>query len=75
VSADYVRRRYGVPAKRGGRVTVDGRPGVLASFTHRIHVRFDGDRLTTPCHPTWRVVYKDTPASRASTHTGGDVQQ
>ena len=55
----YVRWAYGVPAKRGMRVTVDGRPGVItAPNGHYIRVRFDGERHSRPCHPTWRVEYE-----------------
>ena len=46
----WVREYYGVPAKRGMRVRVDGRPGVITSATHHIFVRLY-------CHPTWRVEY------------------
>lgn len=59
--AEYVRQRYGVPAKRGMRVLVDDRPGIIASFDGGyVRVRFDGDTRSTPCHPTWRFTYKAT---------------
>jgi len=60
MSAQYVRDYYGVPAKRGQRVIVDGRPGVITSVGGSyayINVRLDGDKHPTPCHPTWRVEY------------------
>lgn len=60
MSAQYVRDYYGVPAKRGQRIIVDGRPGVITSFDRsgaHINVRLDGDKHPTPCHPTWRVEY------------------
>lgn len=69
MSADYVRRYYKVPAKRGMRVTVDGKPGVITSFPGAyIAVRFDGTAHPKPCHPTWRVNYapdqpQDNPES------------
>jgi hypothetical protein len=57
-SFDYVRRTYRVPAKRGLRVTVDGKPGVITRGQgHYIRVRFDGMNHARPCHPTWRVDY------------------
>jgi hypothetical protein len=63
-SFDYVRRAYGVPAKRGLRVTVDGRPGVITrGYGGRIRVRFDGERRSVKCHPTWRVDYDPAPPS------------
>ena len=58
MTAEYVRRYYGVPAKRGMRVTVDGKPGVIVSFPNQyLGVRLDGERRTVRCHPTWRVDY------------------
>ena len=56
MSAEYVRRHYGVDFKRGDRITVDGKPGVIVSFPGQyLGVRFDGSRLTLRAHPTWRV--------------------
>ena len=57
-SFDYIRRTYKVPAARGVRVTVDGRPGVITSGKGGyVMVRFDGQKRPLPCHPTWRVEY------------------
>lgn len=56
----YVKQYYGVPADIGRRVTVDGKPGVIAEdLGHHIGVNFDTDEPghISPCHPTWRVVY------------------
>lgn len=56
MSAEYVRRYYRVEFKRGDRVVVDGRPGVVVSFPAQyLGVRFDGETRTSRCHPTWRV--------------------
>ena len=45
-----------MPYKRGDRLTMDGRPGTLVSFPGaRLGIRFDGDKFTSPCHPTWRI--------------------
>lgn len=56
MSAEYVRRTYGVDYKRGDRVTVDSRPGVVVSFPDQyLGVRFDGEKHTSRAHPTWRV--------------------
>lgn len=61
MSLQYIRDYYRVPAKRGRRVTVDGRPGVITGARDaRLTVRLDGDKHTTPCHPTWRVDYQET---------------
>ena len=57
MSAEYVRRYYGVDFKRGERVTVDGKPGTIVSFPGQyLGVRFDhSPKRTIPAHPTWRV--------------------
>lgn len=60
MTAEYIRRTYGVPAKRGVRVRVDGHAGVVTSCGHYIRVRFDGERRPRPCHPTWQVEYLDS---------------
>lgn len=53
---EYVRRWYGVPARRGGRVRFDGALGTILSADHRLRVRLDtGERVIL--HPTWRVEY------------------
>ncbi len=57
---DYVRRYYGVPAKRGMRVIADGRPGVITSSAgNYIRVRLDGERRSGYWHPTWNMEYLD----------------
>lgn len=62
MSAAYVRAYYGVDFKRGDRVTVDGRPGVVVSFPGQyVGVRLDGERHTSRCHPTWRLNHAPTP--------------
>jgi hypothetical protein len=64
MSAAYVRAYYRVPAARGMRVTVDGRPGVITGFRDAgLRVRFDGETRSTPAHPTWRVQYPTTPTA------------
>ena len=57
MSAEYVRRYYGVDYKRGDRIMVDGRPGTIVSFPGQyLGVRFDEwPKRTFPAHPTWRV--------------------
>lgn len=71
MSIAWIRDHYGVPAKRGLRVTVDGRPGeIIGSTGAHLRVRFDqghGIRAAASrrvghifsCHPTWRVDYLD----------------
>lgn len=56
MTAEYVRRIYGVAYKVGDRLIVDGRHGKLVSFPDQyLGVRFDGENFTSRCHPTWRV--------------------
>lgn len=62
--ADYVRRTYGVNIYRGDRIEVDGRPGTVVSFPGQyLGVRFDGERHTSRCHPTWRVLHLGVPGT------------
>lgn len=56
MTATYVRGYYGVDYKRGDRLVVEGRPGTLVSFPGQyLGVRFDGEKRTSLCHPTWMV--------------------
>ena len=66
MSMDYIRKRYGVPAKRGGRVRYignpDGKPvdgtitGAVAGTMH-LYVRLDGNKRSYHFHPTWKLEY------------------
>jgi len=51
----YIRKYYGVPAKRGGRVTWKTRSGVrhgtITSASAYVYVLFDGERRPVPLHP------------------------
>lgn len=50
-SFDYVRRTYGVPAKRGMRVIANGKPGRITSGNGQyIMVRIDGDKNPSCWH-------------------------
>jgi len=56
----YVKTHYGVPADIGRKVTVAGKPGVIAADRgHYIGVNFDADNpgQISNCHPTWEVQY------------------
>lgn len=73
MSLKYIRDYYKVPAKRGMRVTVDGKPGVITASARGpyIMVRFDGDKFSRAAHPTWRVEYIPTrPAAPDGTRGG-----
>lgn len=59
---DYIRKQYGVHAKRGGRVEFSGggvsRQGViLGSKGPYLRVRFDGESRVNLLHPTWELRY------------------
>lgn len=54
----YIRKAYGVPARRGARVCVYGRSGVITtSRGAHIRVRYDDCKYSVPCHPTNGVQY------------------
>jgi len=58
MSAEYVRSYYGVPAKRGMRIVIDGRPATIVGFKNQyLRIRRDGEKRTAIAHPTWRVEY------------------
>lgn len=67
MSAEYVRQHYGVPAKRGMRITIDGRPATIVGFAGaRLRIRRDGEKRTAIAHPTWRVDYNPKLSEAAS---------
>ena len=51
MSMDYVRRTYGVPARRDALVEYMGQLGIVTSANHRVRVRFFGERRTRIFHP------------------------
>ena len=56
-----IRESRKVPAKRGMRVTMDGKPGRITSGRGGyVMVLFDGERHPQPCHPWWRMTYHTT---------------
>jgi hypothetical protein len=65
MSFDYIRKAYGVPARRGGRIKFSPCPGivkegfVVASAGSRIRVRFTDMRRTVVLHPVDAVEYLD----------------
>jgi hypothetical protein len=71
MSMDYIRRTYGVPAKRGAIITYTGnttpQTGRIVGSTHGLlRVRFDGRRAICSLHPTWMVEYNKTPNVKLS---------
>lgn len=64
MSMEWIRRTYGVPAKRGGRVEYTGgkspRIGTITrSFEGRLKIRLDGEETVGIYHPTWEIRYLD----------------
>lgn len=59
MSMAYIRRHYGVPAKRGMRVVANGQPGVITGTVDGkyLRIRLDGVPRSLPHHPTWRIDY------------------
>lgn len=64
MSLEYIRKTYGVPAKRGAPVrftpdsrdkSMDGR--IVGSRGALLRVRFDGFKKPWLCHPTWEMKY------------------
>lgn len=69
---DYIRSFYSVPACIGRRVTIDGKPGVIAADRgNYIGVNFDCDKpnLIKNAHPTWEVVYGEMGKVRPMTRS------
>ena len=64
MSMPEIRRRYGVPAKRGARVTFEGKGATITSARgHHLRLRFDDPRVAEPVggifHPLWEIDYLD----------------
>jgi hypothetical protein len=60
MSCEYARQYYNVPAEIGRRVTVSGKPGIIAEDRgHYIGVNFDDDEpgVVYNVHPASKVVY------------------
>jgi hypothetical protein len=80
MSFDYIRRYYGVPAKRGMRVAWDRedgtRLGTITKATNYIYVRFDGVKHSVPLHPKengLRYLWAATTPAAAPERDGGEL--
>ena len=67
---DYVRKTYGVPAKRGMRVRYYGEGRnefgtITSSSGGYVNVRLDGWKHPMPFHPTWMLEYEPKEATNA----------
>ena len=63
---EYVRKYYGVPAKRGMKVTYTGgskpKTGVITSAPGaKLMIRMDGMKFSRRYHPTWELTYEVAP--------------
>jgi len=65
MSLDYIRKTYGVPAKRGGRIVYNGdanRPGqkgtIVGARNQYLRIRLDDHPgVVSSFHPTWEITY------------------
>lgn len=62
MSMEYIRKTYGVPAMRGGRIEYSGKgflqTGTIKSAKNgRLKVLMDGDKNAGSYHPTWNIRY------------------
>jgi len=62
MSMEWIRKNYGVKAKRGGRVeyTGCGKPelGTIRSASgSQLMIQLDGVKHSVPFHPTWELRY------------------
>jgi hypothetical protein len=66
----WIRKRYNVPAKRGGRVEYTGKGfpefGTIKSADgDYLRIRLDGLKRTKLFHPTWKLQYLDAAQAQA----------
>ncbi len=74
MSMAYIREYYKVPAKRGGRVLVNGWVGtIVGSANQYLKVRLDGSKIVRRYHPSWQVKYFTTP-NKACTRRGAGCE-
>ena len=60
MNCEYINDYYGLTAYIGQRVSVSGKPGIIAEDRgNYIGVNFDSDKPgeVSNCHPTWKVEY------------------
>lgn len=58
---DYIRLKYGVPAKRGARIKYGcNRLGTITGAAGGyLRIRLDGEKRSQRYHPTWNIEYID----------------
>jgi len=75
---EYVNSYYGVPACVGRRVTVNGKPGIIAEDRGSyIGINFDDDNPggIKNAHPTWKVEYGELGFVRKPTRSQARYQK
>lgn len=84
MSMAYIRRSYGVPAKRGARVEYTGeaetqKGTITGTCGARLRIRMDGENYTGIYHPTWEIRYlpvaKDTTPPTHPAAAPGDKEE
>lgn len=66
MTMEYIRRTYGVPAKRGGKVKFNGTPGVITSARGAyLRVLLNEVKHPAICHPRYCMEYIDPPEINA----------
>ena len=79
MSIAWVRKNYGVPAKRGGRVEYTGEGDdkpelgtICGSRGSHLSIRLDKQSHTLPFHPTWKLRYLNAEESADRAALSGD---
>ena len=61
VCMDYIKTRYSVPAKEGGRVKFQGKEGTIVGAREAyLRIQLDGETHIGTYHPTWEMEYLET---------------
>ncbi len=54
----YVREYYKLPfIKRGMRISMHDKTGTITHADYELRVRFEGQKHSSRCHPTWEMIY------------------
>lgn len=74
MTLQYIRKAYGVPAKRFARIRFQGQPGsIVGSRYQYLEVKLDDEKRVRVIHPTWEVEYLDAQATAGSDVRGSEV--
>ncbi len=69
---EYLRRTRNMPwLKRGMRCDMDGKPGTVTGAGTYLHIRFDGQRHSVNCHPTWAMTFYDASGKVVADYKAG----